>query len=139
MATMKVLNAIRARCRPSYVVALQRRLPVIAATRYRKAARLDLELLLEAASPFDGVAYRVPITTRARLLMVTRELEPNADLEATCRYIAAIVADEPIPTLQDLVLRTDSLELIKCFRRWVPTCDRQRMSEMIRVAEVMLE
>lgn len=134
---MITLNAVRVRCRAVYALTLLGKVPAIAGTRYRKSARLDVEGLLQVASPFDGVAYRVPLETRARLLMVRRPLEPAADLGAVLDYVIAIIADEPLPRLEELVLRTDSIELLRCFRRWAPGCGRTQLRHAIYTLEVM--
>lgn len=134
---MSVLNAIRDRTRAAHAARLLQQLPCIAHTRYRQDKRRDLERFLEVASPFHGVAYTLPVSTRAQLMMVRCELEPSADLAAVFEYLKAVIADEPVETLERLVIETGSAELMRRFHRWVPSCDRTHVWGIIKVTEVM--
>lgn len=134
---MTLLNAIRERTRAAHAARILQQLPCIAHTRYRQDKRRDLERFLEVASPFDGIAYRLPVSTRAQLLMVRSELEPSADLAAVFEYLKGVIADEPVGTLERLVIETGSIELMRRFHRWVQACDRTRLWGIIKVTEVM--
>lgn len=105
-------------------------------TCYRSTCRREIERFLKVASPCHG-GYRVPILTRARLVMIARDLEAVADPAAVFAYLSAIVADEPAAELERLVVETHSAELMRRFARWMPTADRAHLRASIRVAEVM--
>lgn len=133
---MSQLAAARARLRAVYAATLLGKMQRAARTRYRMTSRREVEQLLEVASPCDG-SYRVPISTRAQLVMIARDLEAVADLAAVFAYLSAIIADEPATELERLVVETHSAELMRRFARWMPAADRAHLRASICVAEVM--
>jgi len=76
--------------------------------------------------------------TRVRLTIVTKPLNPSADLEAIARYLDGLWSGTAKQEdLEDLVERTSSIEHIENFAALVPGVNVAHLGGFVAMVEVM--
>jgi hypothetical protein len=78
---------------------------------------------------------RNPIPRRRRALILTPKVQVPQTRELT-EYVKGVALSMPVSELEELVIRTESLDLVRRFRRWMPGADRKKLNEAVALLEV---
>lgn len=108
----------------------------LAPVTYRRVEVADEieRALKEVDRVLGGLPDSIPSRRRALLLLPQREIVLDQRLY---EYVVGVVRGIAAGELQELVVGTGSLELMRRFSRYAGACDRAALKRQMAVAEVM--